>query len=225
VTDSSITESDVLSCVANGAQQIDGGYQGDIHTGYVGDRKILIKSAAGRYVTAWLNRRMLKREYRIYLRLQGVEGVPRCYGFFKGRYLALENIESKTLRHGTINDRSSFFAELLAVIESIHARGVAHGDLKRKGNILVTHDSHPYLVDFGVSTFRKPGFHPLNHVWHNFSHQHDLNAWVKHKYGGNYQEMSADDAKYYRPLRLERMARTVKRTWRKMKKVVKPVHV
>lgn len=217
-----ITEADILACVSNGESQIQGGYQGDIFTGRVGDRNILVKSAAGRNITAWLNRRMLRREYRIYCRLQGVSGIPHCFGFFSGRYLVLERIESQTLRHGTINDRDAFFAEMLTLIQSVHERDVAHGDLKRKDNILVTHDSHPYLIDFGVSAICKPGFHPLNHIWHSFCHQHDLNAWLKHKYGGNLQAISAEDARYYRPLLIERIARVIKRAWTKMKKAVKP---
>ncbi|MDH3749828.1 MAG: hypothetical protein OEU90_07005 [Gammaproteobacteria bacterium] len=222
MNDVSITESDVLACVRDGERFEHRGYQGNIHIGRVGDKNVLIKSAAGRGLTAWLNRWMLGREYRIYRRLTGVDGIPHCYGFFMGRYLVLENVDSQTLRHATIRDRSAFFAEMLTIIKSIHERGVAHGDLKRKENILVTHDSRPCLIDFGVSVFRKPGFHPLNHFRHSFSHQHDFNAWVKHKYDRKFQDIPPEDAQYHRPLRIERMARTIKKTWIKIKKPSKP---
>lgn len=117
------------------------------------------------------------------------------------------------MRHATIRDSKRFYAELFAIIAAIHARGVAHGDLKRKDNILVTPDCHPYLIDFGVSTVRKPGFHPLNRFWHTFSVQQDRNAWVKHKYDRKFQDISAADAEYYRPMRIEHLARVIKRTW------------
>lgn len=221
MNDSNITESDVLSCVTGGERLKHGGYQGDIHTGQVGENRILVKSAAGTGITAWLNRRMLRREYHIYRRLAGVEGIPHCFGFFMGRYLVLENVDARTMRHTTIGDRNLFFAEMLTIIESFHERGVAHGDLKRKDNILVTRDSRPCLIDFGVSVFRQPGFHPLNHFRHSFSHQHDLNAWIKHKYDRKYQDISAEDAKYYRPLHLERLARLIKRTWIRLRKSIK----
>lgn len=222
MNDVSITDSDVLTCVREGQRLEHRGYQGNIHTGHIGKNKILIKSAAGRGVTAWLNRRMLRREYLIYSRLAGISGIPHCYGFFMGHYLVLENVESQTLRHATIGDRKKFFVEMLATIEAIHARGVAHGDLKRKENILVTHDSRPCLIDFGVSNYRKPGFHPLNHFWHGFSHQHDFNAWIKHKYDRKFEDISAEDAKYHRPLRIERIARTIKKAWIRIKKAGKP---
>ena len=221
MNDPSITESDVLSCISNGEQLAHGGYQGKVHTGHVGEKNLLIKSAAGTGIIAWLNRRMLQREYIIYRRLTGISGIPHCYGFFMGRYLVLENVESKTLRHATISDRSVFFTEMLATIKAIHERGVAHGDLKRKDNILVTDDSRPCLIDFGVSVFRKPGFHPFNHFRHGFSHQHDFNAWVKHKYDRKFQDISPEDAQYHRPLRIERIARVIKRAWLKLKRSIK----
>jgi len=222
VSEASLTESDVLACVQGGKQLETRGYQGNIHTGQVGEHEILIKSAAGRGVVAWLNRWMLRREYLIYRRLAGISGIPHCYGFFLGRYLVLENIAAQTMRHATITDRELFYTEMLTTIKAIHERGVAHGDLKRKDNILVTRDSRPCLIDFGVSIFRKPGFHPFNHFRHSFSHQHDFNAWVKHKYDRKFEDISAEDAKYHKPLRIERIARTIKKIWIKIKKAVKP---
>ena len=164
---------------------------------------------------------MLRREYLIYERLAGISGIPRCFGYFMGRYLVLENVDAQTLRDGTISDRDGYFVEMLAIIEAIHERGIAHGDLKRKENVLVTRDSRPCLIDFGVSVFRKPGFHPFNHFRHDFSHQHDFNAWVKHKYNRNYQEISPEDAKYYRPLLIELIARRIKRAWTTLKRSFK----
>ena len=221
MNDSGITKSDVLSCVSSGEQLDHRGYQGNIHTGQVGEHKILVKSAAGRGLAAWLNRRMLRREYLIYERLAGISGIPRCFGYFMERYLVLENVDAQTLRDGTISDRDGYFVEMLAIIEAIHDRGIAHGDLKRKENVLVTVDSRPCLIDFGVSVFRKPGFHPFNHFRHDFSHQHDFNAWVKHKYNRNYQKISPEDAKYYRPLLIELIARRIKRAWTQLKRSFK----
>lgn len=222
MSDACITDSDVLACVRDGEQLEHRGYQGNIHLGQVADNKILIKSAAGSGIVAWLNRRMLHHEYLIYRRLDGISGIPHCHGFFMGRYLVLERVDAETLRRATITDRDLFFREMLATIKSIHERGVAHGDLKRKDNILVTSDSRPCLIDFGVSVFRKPGFHPFNHFRHSFSHQHDFNAWVKHKYNRNFEELSPDDAKFHRPLRVEKIARAIKKAWTTVKKAVRP---
>lgn len=213
MTEFCVSEAEVLACVKYGERIKRGGYQGSIHIGNAGERKILVKAAAAKGIASWMCRWLLRREYRVYRHLVGVNGIPRCYGFIKGRYLVLEYVDSQTMRHASIRDRDNFFDELFAIIHSLHERGVAHGDLKRKDNILVAIDRHPCLIDFGVSTIRKRGFHPLNHFWHTFSQKQDLNAWLKHKYNRNFQNISPEDAKYYRPMRIEQFARVIKRTW------------
>ncbi len=208
-----VTEAEVVACVKRGEKIETSGHQGSIYLGNVGDRQILVKAATNAGLHGALCRWMLRREYRIYRRLQGVDGVPRCYGLFGGCYLALQYIDGQTFRHATIDDPKRFFERLFVIIAAVHELGLAHGDLMRKENILVSRVQRPYLVDFGVSSSRKPGFHPLNHFWHGFLQQHDLNAWVKHKNGGNIENMSPEDAKYYRPMRLNQIARVFKRTW------------
>ena len=209
----SVSETEVLACIKYGQRLERSGHQGSIYVGAVGERKILIKAAGTKGVTSWMCRWMLRREYQVYRQLTGISGIPQCYGLINARYLVLEYIDSQTLRHATIKDRQNFFEELFAIIQSIHERGVGHADLKRKDNILVADERHPFLIDFGVSAIRKRGFHPLNRLWHSFARQHDLNAWLKHKYDRKLQDMSPADAKYYRPLRITQMARMIKQAW------------
>ncbi len=216
MSDVRITDADILACIEDSEQLEIRGYQGNIHAARIGEQNILIKSAAGRGLAGWINRHMLRREHAIYRRLGGVRGVPRCYGFFLDRYLVLEHVDAETMRDTAIADRDAFLAEMLSIIKAVHARGVAHGDLKRKDNVLVTRDSRPYLIDFGVSAVAKQGFHPLNRFWHGFCHQHDYNAWLKHKYGRGLAGMTPEDATLYRPLWSERISRTVKTPWRRL---------
>jgi len=217
MTEFRVTEAEVLACVRNGERSEDRGLQGSIYVCTVGGHRLLVKAVTRRGLVATLCRWMLRREYRAYQRLQGMDGLPRCYGLFNGCYLVLQRIDGQTLRHATLEDHASFFSQLREIIISVHELGVAHGDLMRKENIFVSWDQRPYLIDFGVSVARKPGFHPLNHFWHRFLRQHDLNAWVKHKNNGKIENMSPDDARYYRPLRLYKIARLIKRTWIKIK--------
>ena len=202
--------SEILACLKNGQKLATRGYQGHIYVAQVGDKKVIIKSAAGWGVATWINRWMLRREYNIYRRLDGVNGIPRCFGFFLNRYLVLEHVDAPTMRDANILDQESFLVEMLDIIKAIHSRGVAHGDLKRKDNILVTRDSKPYLIDFGVSIIRKRGFYPINYFWHRFCHQHDLNAWLKHKYGRDLVNMSPEDTRLHRPLWCESISRVIK---------------
>ena len=208
--------SEVLACLKRGRKLEARGYQGHVHTAQIGDKKVIIKSAAGWGIAVWINRWMLRREYSIYRRLDGVTGIPHCFGFFQGRYLVLEYVDAQTMRDASIADREAFLVEMLDIIKAVHSHGIAHGDLKRKDNILVTSDSKPYLIDFGVSAVRKRGFRPLNYFWHSFCHQHDFNAWLKHKYGRNLTNMTPEDASLYRPLWGERISRIIKSFYKKL---------
>lgn len=204
------------SIVEHGELIDDKSNQGSIHVGQVGELRILVKAAHGNPLLAYVRRVMLRRELRAYERLQGVAGIPHCYGLFRDRYLAIEYLDAGTYRTNPPAARGPFFERLFEIIEAVHERGVAHGDLMRKSNILVGKGERPFLIDFGVAAIYKPGFHPCNHLLHSFLWQHDYNAWLKHKYQRNYADMSTADAQYYRPQLIDRMARAVKQTTRKI---------
>ena len=116
----------------------------------------------GRGLLLRLRQKTLQREYRAYQLLHGLMGVPECYGMLAGKYLLLEHIEGSPYRDASWVDRDQWFAELLQVLQSMHARGVSHGDLKSKSNLLVSAQGHPCVVDFGTAFILRPGFHPLN---------------------------------------------------------------
>jgi len=157
------------------------------------DGDLVVKSAMGRGLVRALRQRTLLREHEAYRRLQGVAGVPRCFGLVAGRYLVLEFVRGTPYRKAAWEDRERWFAEFLAVLRAIHARGVSHGDLKSKGNIMVTEDGKPCVIDFGTAFVRKSGFHPVNNWMFEHGRRMDLNAWVKHKYRGRYADVSDED--------------------------------
>ena len=161
---------------------------------YRGDGEdLVVKSAMGRGPIRALRQRTLLREYEAYRRLEGVAGVPRCHGLVAGRYLVLEFIRGTAYREATWADRERWFAEFLEVLQAIHARGVSHGDLKSKGNIMVTEDEKPCVIDFGTAFVSQAGFHPVNNWLFEHGRRMDLNAWVKHKYHGKYADVSDED--------------------------------
>jgi serine/threonine protein kinase len=218
VSEFEITKDEILAQIRAGAEEKHSGNQGRIHRLRLEGRDLVVKAPPGdNAVMQMLGRFMLRREYAIYRQLQGVDGIPDCLALVGDSFLVLEYVESSTFREAVIDDRPRFFAEFRAIIDAIHDRGVAHGDLTRKENILVTREQRPILVDFGVSTIWKAGLHPLNHAWHRFLSQHDLNAWVKHKNGGRVDRLSEADAEVYRPLALDRWARKIKAAWRSLR--------
>lgn len=155
---------------------------------------LIIKTAMGRGPLLWLRRKTLRREYRVYKQLEGVAGIPACYGFLDRRYLLLQQVQGQPYRDAVITDRQQYFDQLLAIIQAIHARKVAHGDLKSKGNLLVTAQQQPCVIDFGTAFREKSRWHFINNWFFRTARRLDLNAWVKHKYQGHYSNASPDDA-------------------------------
>ena len=172
--------------------------------------RLVIKTAMGRGPLRKARQATLEREYAAYQRLQGVEGVPACYGLLAQRYLLMEFIEGTAYRHATFKDRDQWFAELLLVIQAFHARGVSHGDLKSKTNMIVGNDQKPYIIDFGTTILHKDGFHPVNNHLFEYGKRLDINAWVKHKYHGRYKNASEADRQLLNYSKLEYVVRKLR---------------
>jgi predicted Ser/Thr protein kinase len=170
-------------------------------------RELLINCPMGEGLVLRARKRTLQREYEAYKRLDGLSGVPECYGLVDGSFLAIELVRGVPFREAVFADRERWFAEFLEVIRAIHARGVSHGDLKNKSNILVTDDERVCVIDFGTAFVRKRGVHLFNNWMFGLGKRLDLNAWVKHKYHGRYGDASEEDRRILRYSWLERLVR------------------
>ena len=210
------------AAIDSGAGRVLGsGYQASGHLYETSLGAVVVKKPHRGGPLAGLWRTLLRREQAVYDRLHGIAGVPRSFGLIRGEYLVLELIAGPSLREheARIADREEFFAKLLETVKAMHAAGVAHGDLKRKDNIIVGAGERPYLLDFGIAVRRSA----TNALFNRFAFeplmQMDLNAWVKLKYGRRIDPdrepgtLSAEDAALYRPLLIERLARAVRVPW------------
>ena len=90
--------------------------------------------------------------------LDGTPGVPRFYGRVDRLAFALEFIEGKPIADFAPEELSpAVLPKVREVVDAIHARGVSHGDLKRRSNLLVTPDERVYLIDFAAAVVgRRP---------------------------------------------------------------------
>ncbi len=194
------------------------GYQGAVYRVETAAGPVIVKKAIGRGLARSLRCAMLRREYAIYQLLATVHGVPACHGLRAGEELVLDLIPGSSLREPgqPAGDRSRFFAELLGLIQAMHQAGVAHGDLKRKDNILVGPGGRPYLIDFGTAVAAPAGAGWLRRWLFSQMCRMDLNAWVKLKYQRQLAEIDPADEQYYRPTWPEQVARVMRRTWRKL---------
>ncbi len=178
----------------------------------------VVKQSRGVWPWRTLSDAAIRREHEIYSIIDGVPGIPRCLGLIDGNTLVLEHIEGTTFRRGQngLEDWSRYFVRLLDTLHGIHARGVAHGDLKRKDNLLIGPDEQPYIVDFGVASIEKRGTLPWSNAIYRWMHQYDYNAWVKLKNRRELENLSPEDAALYKPTATERVARTIRRIWQKL---------
>ena len=170
---------------------------------------LVVKTAMGRGLVLKVRQKTLLREFEAYRRMDGLRGVPECYGLLGGRYLVVEFIRGTPYRQANWTDRANWFRDFLEILQSIHERGVSHGDLKSKPNILVTEDEKPCVIDFGTAFLHKPGFHPLNNWFFEYGKRLDINAWVKHKYHGRYADAVEEDRQLLNYGRIEYIVRKI----------------
>jgi len=106
-------------------------------------------------IGAWL----IGREYKIYRRLAGIEGIPRVHQKLDRYANVFEYVDARPIErddHHILGDR--FFEELRKRIERIHTRGVVHLDLSHKGNILVSKGGEPVIIDFNSAFYVGNGY-------------------------------------------------------------------
>jgi predicted Ser/Thr protein kinase len=189
------------------------GYQGSVFLYETGGTKFVIKQAAGG-MFGWFHRLMLRREARVYERLADVDGVPHSPGFLNDRWLLLDYVQGESLRRvrKTLREPDDFYRALRKIIADCHAAGVAHGDLKRKDNVLVAADERPHVIDFGTAVMRDGGL--LDRLLFPLIRRFDRNAWIKAKYRFDLERISAEDSNWYRPTVLEQTFRLLQKFWR-----------
>jgi RIO-like serine/threonine protein kinase len=130
-----------------------------------------------------VGRFLVWREKRASARLTGVEGVPVLYGTIDGIALVMEEVSGQRLKaaHRSTGIPRGFYEDLHSLLSTIHGRGLAHCDLKRDPNIIITGDNRPYIVDWSASiSSRECRFFPLSLVFKRFLRD-DMNAITKLK--------------------------------------------
>jgi len=186
------------------------GNQGRLFKIETDEKAYLIKSAnQDHWWSKAINRWSIRHEFKIYEILENLDGIPKCYGLTKDGSLVLEYIDGESYRSKQfeLDGNDQFFNSLLELIKSMHDKGIAHGDLKRKDNLLVGGDLNPYLIDFGTALIKENRSGFFKKIIFNFLKKTDLNAWVKHKYKRSYDKISEKDKDYYSPTFIEKFYR------------------
>jgi hypothetical protein len=129
---------------------------------------LLVETPAGRAVVKdWagggrlrrlLGPRLARREARIYAALADHPCVPRYLGRVDRHAFAVEHRPGRRIsrRHPQVFS-PAFAAALEQAVRGLHARGVAHLDLRHRSNVRADLEGRPVLIDFGASLRVRPG--------------------------------------------------------------------
>ncbi|NNJ97254.1 MAG: hypothetical protein HKP12_08840 [Gammaproteobacteria bacterium] len=208
--DEAVLKQWIEESLATGSHVLAAGYQGQTLV-YEGEHNhVVIKTPHGKGLARRFHKKMLRHEYAVYQQLGDFDGAPTCYGLIDNQYLVLEYVDGRTIRTKRPLDEDEFHRKLFSHIRTMHARNVAHMDLKRKDNLLVRGNEMPCILDFGAAVIKKKGFHPFNQYRFRLGKQFDYNAWIKHKYHNRMRDISMFDRKYYKPTWVELIAGTIK---------------
>jgi len=101
-----------------------------------------------------LGRMCIRREERIYQRLDGLPFVPRYLGRLDKDAIILERIEATPIqRFGREEVGPAFFDQLQECVDALHRRGVVHMDLRHRSNLLIGSDGKPRILDFEAAFY------------------------------------------------------------------------
>jgi hypothetical protein len=127
---------------------------------FEGGAMILKDFSAKSRLIRWFGRRQSKREQRALGRLQRIAGIPGVLGEVRPCGLLLEPMQGFAItrfRRRRPEEIAPMLESLDRLVAAMHARGVAHLDLRKRDNILVTEAGEPSIIDFNASIAFEPG--------------------------------------------------------------------
>ena len=114
-------------------------------------RPVVVRDTrSARWWLAWLARRLCRREARALARLDGLTGTPSLIATNAGG-LRREWIDGRPMQVARPRN-PDYFRRARRLVTALHRRGVAHNDLAKEPNWLVTPIGAPALVDFQLAT-------------------------------------------------------------------------
>ncbi len=122
----------------------------------VGGRTLMVKDVRRRLLFfRWtLGLWLIHKEWKIYSQLKGVHGIPQTIERIDRFAFVMEFVAGRPVERGEALP-PSFFLHLEQVLREVHKRGVVHLDLRHKGNILISQNGEPFLIDFNSSFYYK----------------------------------------------------------------------
>ena len=114
-------------------------------------RAVIVRdTGTARWWLGWLARLLCRREALALARIDKLPGTPRLIGA-DSKGLRREWIEGRPMQVARPHN-PDYFRQARRLVASLHRRGVAHNDLAKEPNWLVTPTGAPAVVDFQLAT-------------------------------------------------------------------------
>ncbi len=138
--------------------RVGGGSRPDVAVVSMDGAECVVKDHLGcdRWFGRLLGPLLSRREADALRRLHGLEGVPRLLRVFDRRAFAMSLLDGEPYRGRSlpVEEWRRFFDAMQRLVDDMHARGVAHCDLRSPDNTLITGQGMPAVVDFVASYTR-----------------------------------------------------------------------
>lgn len=106
---------------------------------------------------------LIRREYGALKKLKGIKGIPQAICKIDRYAFAIEHVVGESLEnHPTYRLENDFYKNLKTTIDRMHERGVAHCDLRSRGNVMAIDSNTPCVVDFAACVFLGRGINPFS---------------------------------------------------------------
>lgn len=141
-----------------------------------GERRIRRDTRCARHWTRLIARWLARREARALERVSGLSGMPALLRW-DGDILERSWIDGQPMQEAKPAD-PAYFRHALHLLRRLHRAGVAHNDLAKEPNWLVTPDGRPALVDFQLASCS-----PRRGAYFRLLAREDIRHLLKHKRG------------------------------------------
>ena len=132
----------------------------DVYCIEVSGAPLVVKDFAprGAFVRATIGRWVTAREARAWQVLDGHPSVPAFRGRIDALAFVVEYRPGRRMGRKLRGEVPEDFADRLdCALGAMHARGVAHLDLRHRSNVLLGESGDPILIDFGSALVFRPG--------------------------------------------------------------------
>lgn len=127
-------------------------------------------------------RLLISREYHALSKLSGIKGIPSNPILLNNYALSYQYLTGQTLRKIAPEQISnSFFYLLEDLVQQIHNRGIVHLDIRHRGNVLITTEGLPALIDFQSSLNLENVPSILHHLLKEIDFSGVYKLWQKKK--------------------------------------------